>query len=545
MRLTDCIRCGAGVGFKRTGLCCDCRAQDREALRRADCPSCGEFLRLHADTGRCVRCSRTCIDCGHVLRFKTSVRCLDCRRRHDAAEAKAECSRCGRPGFIRVDTGWCGPCSRPPPRPLALRPCSVCGELRRKKGPGMCPRCWRRQPDRPLTQVDNLIATLDTPPEWLRSFAAFAAARHCIDRTCVMITAVGRLLTDGEPSHPQALLERARRPGRSAGALAGTLEEFLVAEHLAFGLDQEARLALGRRQRRVDATPEPLRPAVSLFADHLVRCQERARRAATRPRADVTIESALSTVRDLARFLTAERAKTDWPLAEIADVEAFLRLQPANRTRRAGALRQFFRWARKNKIVLVDPTNALPAARHRGFIGQTLSLAEQRLLFRRWTTEENVDPHEALVGVLALLHAASNAELRKLRVTDIDRHGGTIRLVGRPHPMPLDPVSATALDRCLTHRTSLGTMNPHVIVTKITKTRNTPASTAYMSHVLDPAGVAPKRLRTTRLVDLVISLDPKVVAEALGMNAGGLVSYLADGVDTARLDDLDDMNPNV
>jgi site-specific recombinase XerD len=340
-------------------------------------------------------------------------------------------------------------------------------------------------------------------------------------------------------------LERARRPGRSAGALARTLEEFLVGERLAFGLDQEARLAMGRRQRRVDATPSTLRPAVSLFAEHLVRCRERARRAGTRPRTDITIESSLAIVRDLARFVVDERAKTDWSTIEVGDVDAFLGLQPANRSRRVTALRQFFRWARKNKIVLVDPTSGLPAARHRGFTGQTLSLAEQRRLFRRWTLDESVDPREALVGILALLHAASNLELRKLRAADIDRRAGTIRLDGRPHPVPLDPVSGAALDRCLSHRASLGTENPHVIVTKVTKTRSTPASTAFMSHVLDAAAVAPKHLRSTRLVDLVISLDPKVVAEALGMNAGGLVSYMADGVDPARLDELDDMQANV
>ena len=86
-------------------------------------------------------------------------------------------------------------------------------------------------------------------------------------RACVLVTAIGRLLRDGQPSGPQALLERARRPGRSAGALARTLEEFFLGEHLAFGLDQEARLALGRRQRRINAVPEPLRPAVAGFTD--------------------------------------------------------------------------------------------------------------------------------------------------------------------------------------------------------------------------------------------------------------------------------------
>ena len=43
-------------------------------------------------------------------------------------------------------------------------------------------------------------------------------------------------------------------------------------------------------------------------------------------------------------------------------------------------------------------------------------------------------------------------------------------------------------------------------------------------------------MRPTRLVDLVISLDPKLIAEALGMKAEGLLDYLADTVDGNRLE---------
>jgi hypothetical protein len=136
------------------------------------------------------------------------------------------------------------------------------------------------------------MAALDEAPDWLVRFAEFATDRHCVARACLMVSAVGALAVDGHSTHPQAMLERSRRPGRSAGALARTLEEFLVGEHLAFGLDQEARLTHGRRQRRVDATPEPFRSAVRAFAEHLVRSQERARRAGTRPRgADREISS--------------------------------------------------------------------------------------------------------------------------------------------------------------------------------------------------------------------------------------------------------------
>ena len=208
MRLADCVRCGAGIGFKNESLCHRCRAADQETRLRAECPSCGEFLRLQSDSGQCVRCSRRCVDCGHVLRFKTSMRCRGCRRRAEALQAKSPCPRCGQAGFLRVETGWCGSCSRRPSPPLPVRPCSMCGELRRKKGEGMCHRCWTRSPTRPTTQAENLSATLEDPPEWLVSFAAFAVERHCVARACVMVTAVGRLLRDGQPSGPQALLER-------------------------------------------------------------------------------------------------------------------------------------------------------------------------------------------------------------------------------------------------------------------------------------------------------------------------------------------------
>ncbi|MDQ2728744.1 MAG: integrase [Actinomycetota bacterium] len=405
----------------------------------------------------------------------------------------------------------------------------------------MCLRCWTRSPTRPVTQAANLMAALDVAPEWLVRFAEFATERHCVARACLMVSAVGRLAADGEPAHPQAILERSRRPGRSAGTLARTLEEFLVSEHLAFGLDQEARLAHGRRQRRVDATPAVLRPPVAAFSDHLVRSQERARRAGTRPRADNTIEHTLSIVRDLAWFLAGERAKHDWSAVDVGDIEAFLAERPANRRRRLQTAHQFFGWARKNKLVLVDPTRDLPGQPRRGFTGETLSMAEQRRLFRRWSSDPNAHPHEALVGILALLHAASSWELRQLRVADFDAAHRTLH-IGRRPPVPLDPVSVSVIQRCLAQRSSLDTRNSHLIVTTQTKTRATPASAAYLCHVLDATGVAPKRLRTTRIVDLVVTLDPKVAGEALGMQAAGLVDYLADHVHPGRLIDIPAVN---
>lgn len=186
-------------------------------------------------------------------------------------------------------------------------------------------------------------------------------------------------------------------------------------------------------------------------------------------------------------------------------------------------------------MILIDPTSGLSAKATKGFIGKTLALDQQRRLFQRWTTDPAVHPHEALLGILALLHGASSSEVRHLRLDDIDRASRSIRLGQRPHPVPLDPVSWTTVQRCVAHRETQRTSNPHLMVTKGTKARRSPASVAYVSHVLDPAGISPRMLRSTRLIDLVNAMDAKLVAAVFGMNPEGVMIYLADQVDDGRL----------
>ncbi|MET9030446.1 hypothetical protein ABZW96_33235 [Nocardia sp. NPDC004168] len=167
--------------------------------------------------------------------------------------------------------------------------------------------------------------------------------------------------------------------------------------------------------------------------------------------------------------------------------------------------------------------------------GRTLTLEQQRGLFRRWTTAPGRAPHVALVGILALLHGGSSREARLLRCDDIDLRHRTVRLGDRPHPVPMDPASWAVLGRCLAHRDSWGTANPHVIVTKGTKAGRSPASVAYLSHVLDACGFGPRMIRSTRLIGLVNMMDPKLVAAAFGMTPEATMIYLADHVDSTRL----------
>jgi hypothetical protein len=234
----------------------------------------------------------------------------------------------------------------------------------------LCSACWQRRPERPFVQAAHLAARLANPPGWLDGFVAHLAAGNAPARACTMITELGRLLGDEHPDHPQHVLERARRPGRSMGSLARALEDHFTAEGLALPTDQAERLATGRRQRRLDAVPAPLRPAVARFCEHMLAARQRACRAGTRPRTDHTIETALAIVRDLARFLADRRGKQDWALAGVHDIEAFLVTVPKSRKRRLTVLGQFFGFARTRKIILADPTRTLAAAAPRGFAGR-------------------------------------------------------------------------------------------------------------------------------------------------------------------------------
>ncbi|MER7722346.1 hypothetical protein [Streptomyces sp. NPDC096323] len=189
--------------------------------------------------------------------------------------------------------------------------------MRGHAGLGLCSACWQKHPDRPFIAAENLAARLDGPPPWLGDFAGHLAARHCPSRACTMISALGRLLQDDHPNHPQALLDRARRPGRPMGSLARALENFLTHCGLPLPTDHADRLAAGRRRRRIEAAPPPLRPQVQKFAASLLRARERARRAGTLPRTDTTIDAALAIVRDLAIFLADQRGKQDWALVDV------------------------------------------------------------------------------------------------------------------------------------------------------------------------------------------------------------------------------------
>jgi len=350
-----------------------------------------------------------------------------------------------------------------------------------------------------------------------------------------MITVLGRLLRDGGSVHPQGLLHRA--PAVSV-PLAGALEDFFTRYHLAVPPGHDEDRAAGRRHRRLQAIPAPLRPAAEAFAGHELNGRIRARHAGTRPRQHSTIEAHLTTIRDLALFLTATTAITDWATVSAADIEAFLKTQPARAVHRLAALRRFFGFAARHRLILASPAAGMTVPQPSGFHGPALSREQQRSLFRRWTAATSLHPHEAAIGLLALIHGATTQEIRHLTVAGIHPARRAVHLPGRPQPTPLDPWTWTAIQRCLDHRKALNSDNPHLFVTRVTKATRAPADSGYLKNAVARSGVRPRILRSSRLLTMVNTADPKLVATAFGMTRDAVTAYLADRVDPTRLADL-------
>ena len=368
-------------------------------------------------------------------------------------------------------------------------------------------------------------------PIWFGRFADWLLERSAPAVSVRHLRRLARALHAGvdRPAALIAAVSDGGRSGRSPGDAARLLEAFLVARGLALASDERGRLAVGRRQRRIERCPPRLRPAAERYLAWLLAGRERARRIGEQPLTDHTIEQRLAVLAQFATRLDHDGVR-DWATCSRGHIEAFL-ATGRDRGFRLVALRDFFRFARQQRICLTDPTTGLTHRPARGFRGRTLPRTDQARLLRRWTAGD-CHPHEALVGLLALLHGASVSELRPLTINNVNTATRTARLGRRPHPVPLDPLTFTALERCLDHRDRLRTENPHVIVTRGTRAHRTPASPPYLSHVLDAAGVTPSLLRHTRLAALTHRFDPRLVAAAFGMTPEGALHYLIGAVET-------------
>lgn len=403
---------------------------------------------------------------------------------------------------------------------------------------GRCARCYQTDPAMVHRCADKLAGQMAPAPAWFTGFGVFLAERTAPTRAVSMLHQLAELLA-GTGHTPAAVLQAAQQPAPAVGALARALEAYFVASRLALPLDTSEQGAALRRARRVAETPPAFRSLTAAFDTHQLDARARARRAGTKPRSDRTLEINLTAVRDLAWFLTTHRPEVvEWTLVGVADIDAFLATfdNAGYRARQLHALQGFFRFARRDRHILIDPTRELKGNSNTPFHGEVLEPAQQRALFRRWSSNTTeLHPHEPVVGLLGLLHGASVHELRSLQVTDIDLANGTVSLGRRPQPTPLDPATIAALSHCIEYHKGHSDTNTHLLVSQKSKTTGGPVSVAYLGKLLTPANVTAQALRATRLAHLVTVMDPVLVATAFGIRRGAALHYLADTVDKDRL----------
>jgi hypothetical protein len=475
-----------------------------------------------------------CGRCGAPVKFRDRGLCHACTRRAAREALKGPCPRCGRVRHLRF-AGTCAVCGRPAvPRPAKTVSCRQCGEQRPNAGHGLCNRCKLADPDWPFRYGTSLAARLPDVPGWWQELTGFAAARHHPGGAVAILRCAGRVLLNDPSASPRQITGSLIKPDGTPTAEGRALTAFFAGSGLTLPGDQAGRRAAVRRQRFLDAVPEGLAAAVAAFSEAQLADRERDRRAGRRLPSDITLETRLRILRDLAGHLSASGRITSWTEVTTADLERFLAGRARSRHQDTYVLRRYFAWARRRKLILIDPARPLRLGPQPGFTGTVLDTGTQRTLLNRWTSD-GTRPHERLAGLLALLHAASNAEIRGLAVTAIDDRKRTVTLPGRPFPVPADPASWDAVQACLRYRDQLATLNPHLIVTKATRTGDAPADGSYLTRLLAPAGVTPSACRQTRIAQLVNDLDPKLTAAALGMQDSGLVRYLADNVDKDRL----------
>ncbi|GCD99621.1 hypothetical protein [Embleya hyalina] len=392
----------------------------------------------------------------------------------------------------------------------------------------MCHRCYPRSPHTVLARAATLTQRLPHVPSWWDDYAAHLTTHRNPMFAADLVARTARLLlaTPGaESTDPHTVLARAHT---HAPEIRPALADFFHAHHLIDPpADPTHTRATARRAKRIHAVPIPLRQAVEEFADALMSRRDHAPTLGLQPVKLRTVEVRLDTVRDLAQHLHAQ-GHTTWASATTADLEAFLARNPARRAAWLAGMRQFFGHAHRTGHTLHDPTAPLTASQNRGFKGPSLTLDDQRTLYRRWVLnpDDDVHPHEAFIGLAALLHAATITELRLITDDGIDTTSRTLHLPARPVATPLDDATWTALHNCLRHRTRLGSTNPHPLITRRTRTTRTPPGAAHIREALAPVGLLPQILRSTRLLTLVQHLDIEMLTAALGMSYSGVTPYL-------------------
>ena len=375
------------------------------------------------------------------MKFRDRDRCHVCHRKAALAALKRPCPRCGRVRHLRP-AGICAICDQPagPGRPAKTITCGQCGQQRRNAGHGLCNRCKLADPDWPFRYGASLAARLPVVPPWWQALTEFTAARYHPGGAVAILRHAGRVLSADTSAGPRQILASATQADGTLDAAGRALTAFFTSQGLILPGDDARRRAAARRQRYLDAVPAGLAVAVTgstnaSLPSRTAPAGQAAASSATSPWKPGCGSSATSPATWPQPATSPAGLRSPPPTWSISSAS-----RPRSRHQDTYVLRRYFAWARQRKLILIDPARPLRLGAQPGFTGTVLDPGTQRALFRRWGSPAT-HPHERLTGLLALLHAASNAQIRSLTITGIDAQHRTLTLARRPFPTPADPAT--------------------------------------------------------------------------------------------------------
>lgn len=240
----------------------------------------------------------------------------------------------------------------------------------------------------------------------------------------------------------------------------------------------------------------------------------------SRPRAAGTLRVYLRTTRP---FLVECAAQyTTMRQVTSADLERWVTSDSNCRHLRASAAGSLFRTLKAQRLVFADPARRLPPARRHLPVPVPLPPGVEAQL--GVLAADSVETR--LVVALAGVHAMTNSEITAVQLHDVALPEG--RLLVRGDARPLDTFTAQAVAGYLRyrHRQWPRTANPHLIVTRLTCNRLSPADPGTVKRWLKSIAT-PARLRQSRLLDEAIasSGDPLILANMFGLAAQTSTRY--------------------
>ena len=273
-----------------------------------------------------------------------------------------------------------------------------------------------------------------------------------------------------------------------------------------------------RVRRWITARTSTLPEEVHAWLVSLADGEERAR-----PRAEATLHAYLSRIQQPLTIWSQTRSH----LREVTRADVLAALDDLTGHRRKGtfvALRSLFRFAKRRRLIFLDPTKHL---RLGGGPDRTvLPLTDDQIAA---VTATVVTPMQRVAVALAAVYAARATPIRQLLLDDIDLTGRRIRIAGTTHRLTDFTYTSVVSWMEFRHRRWPHTGNPHLLVTAETVIGTAPITAYCLTWHLGLLGIELEHIRADRVLHeaLAVRADPLHLAHTFGLSDNTALVYAA------------------